>query len=156
MANFNTSSQTKSFLEGPILRPLLIFAIPLVLANILQAGYQMTDSFWVGRIGAAAVAAVSVSTPVTFLLIALGTGLAIAGSTLIAQYAGAGNRSMVSHVAAQTILMVVVVSAVLGTLGYFFAPALLHLMGVAPDVYPGALGFMRVSFTALIFNFTFF
>jgi len=143
-------------LEGPVLRSLLTLAVPIVLANILQAGYQIIDAFWVGRLGGAAVAAVSVSFPMTFLLIALGAGLAIAGSTLIAQYVGAKNHEMVSHVAAQTLLMVVVVSVVLGTIGYVAAPALLHLMGVGPDVYPGALGFMRVSFVALIFNFTFF
>jgi len=145
-----------TLLEGPILRSLLTLAIPIVLANILQAGYQVIDAFWVGRLGGAAVAAVSVTFPVTFLMIALGAGLAIAGSTLIAQYVGAKNRDMVSHVAAQTLLMVVIISIILGAIGYAVTPALLHLMGVGPDVYPGALGFMRVSFIALIFNFTFF
>ncbi len=142
--------------EDPILRSFLTLAVPIVLANILQAGYQVIDAFWVGRLGGAAVAAVSVSFPVTFLMIALGAGLAIAGSTLIAQYIGAKNEEMVSHVAAQTLLMVIVVSIVLGGIGYAATPALLHLMGVGPDVYPGALGFMRVSFIALIFNFIFF
>ena len=60
------------------------------------------------------------------------------------------------HVAGQTMLMVVLASLVLGAIGYFTAPALLRLMGVAPDVYAGALGFMRVSFIGLVFNFTFF
>lgn len=145
-----------SLLEGPILRSLLTLAVPIVLANILQAGYQIIDAFWVGRLGAAAVAAVSISFPVMFLMIAVGAGLSIAGSTLIAQYVGAKNREMVSHVAAQTLLMVVIISVVLGTIGYIATPGLLTLMGVPPDVYPGALGFMRVSFIALIFNFTFF
>jgi putative MATE family efflux protein len=51
---------------------------------------------------------------------------------------------------------VAVLSIVLSVLGYAATPALLHLMGVAPDVYAGALGFMRVSFVALLFNFVFF
>src|SRR5579884_937504 len=143
-------------LEGPILRSLLALAIPIVLANILQAAYQLIDAFWVGRLGGAAVAAVSVSTPVMFLTIALGAGLAVAGSTLIAQYFGARNQDMVDHVAAQTLLMIVLVSIVLGGAGFIVAPGLLHLMGVAPDVYDGALGFMRVSFVGLLFNFFFF
>ncbi len=151
-----SATSKNSLLEGPILRSLLTLAIPIVLANIFQAGYQVIDAFWVGRLGAAAVAAVSISFPVTFLLTALGVGFAIAGSTLIAQYVGAKNHEMVSHVAAQTLLMVMSVSVVLGTIGYIAAPALLHLMGVTPDVYQGALGFMRVSFIALVFNFIFF
>src|ERR1700733_16177995 len=89
---------------GPILKSLLGLAVPIALANILQAAYQLIDAFWVGRLGANAVAAVSVSTPVMFLTIGLGAGMAIAGSTLIAQYFGARNQEMVDHVAAQTLL----------------------------------------------------
>jgi putative MATE family efflux protein len=149
------SINRKELLEGPIIRSLLKLAIPLVLANILQSAYQLIDAFWVGRLGGDAVAAVSVTTPVVFLSLALGFGLAIAGSTLIAQYVGAGNFSMVNHVAAQTMLMVVLVSILLGTLGYVFTPDLLRLIGVAPEVYKGALGFMRVTFIGLLFNFLF-
>lgn len=140
-------------LEGPIITSLLALAVPIVLANILQTAYQLTDAFWVGRLGGAAIAAVSVSFPITFLLIALGGGLAIAGSTLIAQYTGAKNKEMVSHVAAQTLLMVSVVSVVFGIIGYTLAPSILRLMGVTSDVYTDALGFMRVSFAGISFTF---
>lgn len=151
-----TITQKQSLLEGPILRSLVLLAAPIILANILQAGYQLIDAFWVGRLGGDAVAAVSVSFPVTFLTIALGAGLAIAGSTLIAQYVGAKNKEMVNHVAAQTLLMIILTSLLLGALGYSLAPAILTLMGVEPSVYALALGFMRVSFLGLVFNFTFF
>src|SRR5262245_59311529 len=150
------ASRSNSLLEGPILGSLLSLAIPIALANILQAAYQLIDAFWVGRLGGAAVAAVSVTTPVMFLTIGLGAGMAIAGSTLVAQYFGARNQEMVDHVAAQTLLMVVGVSVVLGALGFMATPALLRLMGVAPDVLPGAIGFMRVSFVGIVFNFFFF
>jgi putative MATE family efflux protein len=143
-------------LEGPIVKSLLALAIPIALANVLQAAYQLIDAYWVGRLGGSAVAAVSVSNPVMFLTIGLGAGLALAGSTLIAQYFGARDQEMVDHVAAQTLLMIVFVSIVLGGAGFTLAPMLLRLMGVAPDVYPGALGFMRVSFVGSVFNFFFF
>ena len=80
-----------SLLEGPLLRSLLTLAVPIVLANVLQSGYQLIDAFWVGRLGGAAIAAVSLSFPVMFLMFAIGGGLSIAGSTLIAQYVGARN-----------------------------------------------------------------
>jgi len=149
------SINRKELLEGPIISSLLKLAIPIVLANVLQSTYQLIDAFWVGRLGGDAVAAVSVTTPVVFLSIALGFGLAVAGSTLIAQYVGAGNFSMVNHVAAQTMLMVILVSVLLGVVGYVFTPGLLKLIGVAPEVYPGARGFMRVTFSSLVFNFLF-
>ena len=105
--------------------------------------------------GGGAVAAVSVSFPFTFLAIALGAGMAIAGSTLIAQYFGAGNSAMANHVGAQTLLMVVLASVVFGSLGYWIAPGVLSLMGVEPEVLPGAVQFMRVSFVGLVFVFGF-
>lgn len=143
------------FLEGPILRSLVKVAVPIVIANVLQAAYQIIDAFWVGRLGADAVAAVSVSVPFTFLTISLGAGLAIAGSTLIAQYVGAKNQRMVDHIAGQTIVMIFLASLVLGSIGFLLAPFFLRLIGVAPEVYAGALGFMRVSFVGLVFNFLF-
>jgi len=147
------SDRKKLFLEGPIGTALIRLAIPIILGNVLQTGYQLTDAFWVGRLGAAAVAAVSVSFPVSFLVIALGAGFCIAGATLSAQYMGAGRQDMVNHVAAQTMMMVTLTSIVLGAAGYVLAPYLLDLLEVAPDVYAGALGFMRVSFVGIIFVF---
>jgi putative MATE family efflux protein len=143
------------FLEGPIIRALMTLAFPIILGNVLQTGYQLTDAFWVGRLGAAAVAAVSISFPVTFLVIALGSGLAMAGATLSAQYMGAGRQDMVNHVAAQTMVMVAITSVVLGALGYILSPFLLALLGVDRDVYDGALGFMRISFIGIIFVFVY-
>ena len=145
----------KLFLEGPIGKALIQLAVPIIAGNVLQTCYQLTDAFWVGRLGAAAVAAVSISFPVTFLVIALGAGLAMAGAILSAQYMGAGRQDMVNHVAAQTMIMVAITSFVLGAAGYALSPVLLHFMGVAPDVYTGALGFMHVSFIGMIFVFSF-
>lgn len=151
----NPFGRGASLLDGPIVPSLLQLAIPIVLANVLQSAYSLTDAFWVGRLGGAAVAAVSVSFPVVFVMIALGMGFGIAGSTLVAQYMGAGNQRMVNHVAAQTLVMVAIASALLGAVGYGIAPGLLRLMGVAPDVYSGALQFMRISFVGLVTVFGF-
>lgn len=143
------------FLTGSIPRALMTLAAPIMAGNIIQTGYQLTDAFWVGRLGASAVAAVSVSFPVTFLVIAMGSGLAMAGAVLTAQYVGAGRQDMVNHVAAQTMIMVAITSVALGTLGFVLAPHLLRLLNVAPDVYGGALSFMRVSFIGIIFVFVY-
>lgn len=140
-------------LEGSIPRALFLLAAPIMGANILQVAYQVVDAFWVGRLGAAAVASVSVTLPVMFVLIALGMGFAIAGTTLIAQYTGARDHDMVDHVAAQTLLTIVAVSVVLGAIGFLLAPWLLRTMAVAPAVFDGALSFMRIIFVALPFTF---
>lgn len=151
-----SDARAKALLEGPILRSLITLAAPIMLMNVLQAAYGLIDAFWVGRLGGAAVAAVSVSFPMVFLCISLGTGFSLAGSTLIAQYFGARNSEMVDHVAAQSLLMVAAVSVVLGAIFFIAAPGILDLMGVAPEVHDGALGFMRISFVGLVFTFSVF
>ena len=155
LARKRPPTDNRRLLEGSIVKSLLRIAIPVVFANILQSGYQLTDAFWVGRLGGDAVAAVAVSFPITFLLIAIGAGLAIAGSTLVAQYMGAGDTRMVNHVSAQTLLLVALTSVVLGAVGFVLAPSVLGLMGVAPEVFEGGLQFMRVSFVGLVFIFGF-
>jgi putative MATE family efflux protein len=140
-------------LEGSITRSLFLLAVPIMGANILQVAYQLVDAFWVGRLGADAVAAVSVTMPIMFLLVAAGMGFAIAGTTLIAQYTGARDHDMVDHVAAQTLLTILAVSIALGALGFVLTPVILKAMGVSPQVYDGALSFMRVIFAALPFTF---
>lgn len=133
-------------LEGTIGRALLLLSLPIILDNLLQAGYQLTDAFWVGRLGETAVAEVAVSFPVNFLAIALGSGIAMTGAVLVAQYAGAGRQKMADHVA----MMVLFTSILLSKIG-----GVLTETRVAEDVRTGALGFMRVSFIGICFVFTY-
>src|SRR5690606_38397500 len=92
-----TSASRPTLTEGPILEALDRLSLPVVLANTLQALYQLVDTFWVGRVGDVAVAAVSVSLPIWFTLTAAAGGLAVVGTTFVAQYAGARNARMVTH-----------------------------------------------------------
>ena len=61
----------KRLTEGSIVRSLIALSVPIVFANVLQTAYQLVDTFWVGRLGANAVAAVSLSFPITFLMISM-------------------------------------------------------------------------------------
>lgn len=141
--------------EGPIGKNLFALALPIVLANSVQTSYQLINTFWVGRLGADAVAAVSVSFPIIFLLVSLGGGLTIAGSILVAQYTGARDYAQVNHVSGQTLLMVLTVSLALSVLGYFAVPTMLRWMGVSAAVFADAAGYMRVSFVGIVFVFAF-
>lgn len=149
----DTTKISNVLITGPIGPALIKLSIPIIFANILQSGYQLTDAFWVGRLGEKDIAAVSISFPVIFLVIAMGSGLAMAGAVLTAQYAGSKRQDMVNHIAAQTLLMVIVVSIIFSIIGYIITPPLLELLGVTSDVYNDALGFMRVSFINIVFVF---
>ena len=149
------SKKTDQLTQGTVIRSLLTLAGPIVFANILQTAYQLIDTFWVGRLGADAVASVSVSFPFLFLLIALGGGLTIAGSIFVAQYAGAKNYLMVNHSAGQTLSLIVLISTSLSVVGYWLAPMGLKMMNVEPAIFDSALIYLRISFLGIVFSFTF-
>lgn len=142
--------------EGSIMKSIIFLAWPIILANVLQSAYQLTDSFWVGRLGQGAVAAVAMSGPILFLTTSLGIGLAIAGAILVAQYFGAKDGPMVNKSASQTILMVTIASIVLGAIGWILTPTILKALGASADFLPMAVQYLRIAFVALIFNFCFF
>lgn len=132
-----------------------MLAMPILAGNLLQSSYQFVDAYWVGKVGKEAVAAVSVSGPIAFLIIALGTGFAMAGTILVAQYAGAGKKEQVNRSASQTLLSVVVISLVLSMVGFFAAESILNAMGVDPEVMHYALPYLQTTFCGLIFTFIF-
>src|SRR5690554_4538503 len=86
----------RDFSTGSIWRHLLAFSWPMFVGNLLQALYSTVDSFWVGRyVGPEALGAVSISFPVTFILMSMILGLTMATTTLVAQYRGAEDHQRV-------------------------------------------------------------
>ena len=142
--------------EGSVLKSLLTLSVPIIIAQFLHTAYQLTDTFWVGRLGAGAIAAVSISFPVIFLLISLGGGLTMAGAILVAQYKGKQNQEAVNYIAIQTLLAVLAVALLLSVTGYFFSPYLINLMGVDLNVFTDAVSYLKISFLGIVFMFLFF
>jgi putative MATE family efflux protein len=151
-----TPAARRDLTSGSISRALVALAVPIVLANVLQTVYQLIDTFWVGRLGAAAVAAVSVSFPILFVAISLGGGLAIAGAILVAQAYGAGDAETVDHVSAQTLLAVGTVSVLLSAAGYFAAEPLMGLFAPDAAVHDMASDYLRISFLGIAAIFLYF
>lgn len=152
----NSMRTSRSLTEGPIAGALFRLSLPIIVANILQSAYQITDTFWVGRLSAEAVAAVSLAFPISFLMIAIGGGLPMAGSVLIAQYKGRGDTETMNHVATQTFLMVLAVSLVLTVIGFSCAEPILRLMGADTTVLPDATRYLQITFLGYAFVFGYF
>jgi len=144
-----------NLIEGSILKSLIVLSVPIIVANILQTAYQLTDTFWVGRLGTTAVAAVSISFPIIFLIVSLGGGLAMAGTILVAQYKGREDKKAVDHITSQTLVMVVLISIILATIGYVLSPFFISLMGAETDVFSSAVSYMKISFIGMVFMFTY-
>lgn len=146
----------RDFTKGSIMKALFGLAVPIVLTNLLHTAYQLVDTFWVGRLGADAVASVSLSFPLIFLLISMGSGFSIAGTILVAQYKGKKDERMIQHITAQTIALVALISVFLSIIGYFISTPVINLMGASDVVSPMASSYLKVSFLGMPAMFGFF
>ncbi len=118
--------------------------------------YNLADTFWVGKLGADAVAAISVGFPLIFLLISIGGGMTIAGTTLVAQYTGAGDKRKTNHVAGQILMFVTFLAIFFSIVGLAFSDEILRLMGAPEDIMEDALAYLNVLFSGVTFMFIFF
>jgi putative MATE family efflux protein len=142
--------------EGSLVRSLFTIAWPIIMANILQTAYQLIDTFWLGRLGANAVAAVSISFPILFLVLSLGAGLTLAGTVIVSQYKGANDPKMIDFTASQTVFIVFLISILLAFLGYLAASPLMNLVGAGPEILNDSVTYFQVSSFGFVFLFMFF
>ena len=152
------SGREVNLIEGDLLKPVLTLSLPIVLSMLMQVGYNLADTFWVGQVSAEAVAALSFSWPLVFLMISVGGGFSVAGTVLVAQNKGAGNHDRVDHVAGQTLAFVTLVSAFFAVVGWVFSPTLLTLIGAdrGSVVFALSVEYTRSIFLGLTFVFVFF
>ncbi len=142
--------------EGPIFGSLVKLSLPIMISQFMHTLYNLADTLWVGRVGASAVAAISISFPLLFLMIAIGVGLTIAGTAIIAQYKGAGNSEEINHVLGQMISFIGVLSVFLAVVGFFSAEQLIIWMGAEPAVVREGSEYLRIIFAGMPFMFGFF
>ncbi len=150
------NSNREEILNGPITLTLMKLAWPIMITNGMQVLYNIADTFWVGKISAQAVAAISISFPVVFLFISIGAGINISGTTLVAQYTGAGESENADKVATQLFVFIFTLSVILSLTGYIFNENILHLIGAPENIMEQATSYLEIFFIGLPFMFLFF
>lgn len=143
-------------LHSPILKTLTFLSLPIIFAMLLQMIYSLTDTFWVGRLGANAVASVSLSWPFLFLITSFGSGLAIAGTILVSQHKGRADHEKVNFISSQTMSIMFIISIILGIAGYLTSNFMINLLGASQEIVPDAVKYLQVSFIGLIFSYVYF
>lgn len=151
-------SGEKNLTEGPLAQQILVFSVPLVLSNLLQALFNMSDIAVVGRFaGSQALGSVGSTTIfvtlITGFLIGLGGGV----NVLVARFYGAGNTRDVEKSVHSSLLVCLAAGILMLLIGVVFSPALLRLLGTKPDLLEGAVLYLRIYFLGMpamaIYNF---
>ena len=148
----------KNLTEGPLARQILVFSLPLVLSNLLQAVFNMTDIAVVGRFaGSQALGSVGSTTIFVTLMTGFLIGLGGGVNVLVARFYGAEQPKDVEKSVHSALLVCLAAGVLLLVVGVGFSPALMRLLGTKPDLIDGAILYLRIYFLGMpamaIYNF---
>lgn len=138
--------------KGSVIKTLVVFAIPFLIANVLQSLYGAVDMFVVGRFcDAQSVAAVSTGTQVTQIVTSLITGLTLGSTIVIGKYKGAGQLERVKQTIGTTLGIFAVVALLLTALMLGFERPLLRLLQTPQESFELTVRYVAVCAAGNIF-----
>src|SRR5258707_152525 len=135
----------QDFTTGSINRAILLLAIPMVLEMVLESLFAVVDVFWVGRLGADAIATVGLTESLLSLVFAVGLGLSLSTTAMVARRIGEKDPSGAALAGVQAIVLGLAVSVVIGLPCFFLAPKLLQVMGASQQVITIGSGYARIA-----------
>jgi len=139
--------------KGPIVRNILLFAIPMVIGNILQQLYTTVDTLVLGNFcGHTSLAAMGTSAQPVEVLLCIFLGIGGGASVITSQHMGAGDRKRINDTCKTAITFIYAVGIPLGVLGCVVAPYILKFMGTPADVWDEALIYTRIVFLGTMGN----
>lgn len=131
---------------------MLRFAGPMFLTNVLQTSYQFVDSLWVGNLlGADALAALSLSNPITFAVLSFMIGINGTTLTILSQHRGQNDHEGIRKSLNAFVVILGSLALVLGVAGFFATDALLGLIGAPAELLPMARTYLQINFLGIVF-----
>lgn len=144
----------KDFTEGNITKSLILFAIPFLAANLLQALYGVADVWFVSRFcGAEAVSGVNIGSQITHLLTMAVSGLTVGGTILVAQYFAARQEKDVSETIGTMFSLLFTLAVGLSILTIIFADPLLRLLNTPAEAMEEAKAYLNICMLGMVFVF---
>ena len=145
------ATKSTSLTEGSIAKKIIGFAIPLFLGNLFQQMYNMADSLIVGNfLGDAALASVTSTGSLIFLLVGFFNGTAMGAGVVIGRYFGARDYERVKKAVHTDVAFGLIAGVLMTIIGVCFTPIILQWMGTPVDVLPNSILYLRVYFLGSI------
>jgi putative MATE family efflux protein len=144
-------SQQHDLLTQPIPRLIRKIAVPTSIGYFFNTMFNVVDTYYGGKISTDALAALSLSFPVFFLIISVGAGISTGATALIGHALGAGDRKEASHLSAQTISFGLANGLLVTGVGLLLVPWLISLLGGSGNVLALALSYLDAIFAGSLF-----
>tara|TARA_B100001996_G_scaffold275445_1_gene216153 strand:+ start:78 stop:1436 length:1359 start_codon:yes stop_codon:yes gene_type:complete len=141
----------QSFIENPS-KSMWNLAIPIMVGMGIQTLYTIIDMIFIGRLGGNAIAAVAFNMPIFFFVMGLSFGLGNGVTASIARFIGANDKVNADNSAEHAVVMALLISAILTSLGLIYGEQILIFMGCTQDVLPQAWSYLKVSCYGISFG----
>jgi putative MATE family efflux protein len=135
----------QDFTTGNLNRAILLLAIPMVLEMVLESLFAVVDVFFVGRLGADAVATVGLTESLLSLVFAVGLGLSLSTTAMVARRIGEKDPEGAAVAGVQAVAIGLAISVLVGVPCLIYAPELLHLMGASQQIVNVGSGYARIA-----------
>ena len=126
-------------------RAILLLSIPMILELVLESLFAVVDVFWVGRLGPDAVATVGLTESLLYLVFAVGLGLSLSTTAMVARRIGEKDPAAAAEAGVQAIVIGLGFSLLVGAPCFYFAPNLLRMMGASPQIVTAGSGYTRIA-----------
>lgn len=137
--------------QGPVLKSLIRFAIPMMLANLLQAVYSMVDMIVVGQFGGpAGLSAVGIGGQLTNLFLAVGMGFSNGAQVVISQQVGMKSKK-ISRTIGTLLTTELLLAVLVGAVGVVFHGRMLELMNTPQAAWDEAVGYLVICSCGMVF-----
>ena len=144
------------FVEGPITPTLARFALPLLVTNFLHSLSGTWAAIWAGQVlGADALTAVATANVIMFMVMGAAMGIGTAAGVAIGQSLGAGDDRAVKRVVGGAVVLIVGLSLVLASMGWWFTPAIVDGIGTPAAARGFAITHLRFTCLAMPSIFTY-
>lgn len=140
-------------LSGDLTRAILALSIPVILNSLLQTMYNLTDTFWLGKIGTDHMAAITLVSPIQSIVVNFGSGITAAGAILISQYVGAKDEENANRMANQLFMCAMIFSVVCALACALATPTIVHWLGARGDVYKYGKTYLQIVIMDMPFLF---
>lgn len=141
------------FTQDSIIKRLALFSLPIVMGELLQTLYNSVDALVVGNfVDDAALAAVTVSSLVSAILINFFNGMSVGANVAVSRAFGRGDKEELVHTIRTAFTFSVILGVILSLIGIILAPQLLNMAGTREEYYSEALQYLRIYLAGVMFT----
>ena len=148
-----SADKRNMILNGNLIKAILMLAVPVMINSFIQSMYNLTDTFWLGKIGTDSQAAITLVSPFQNILINFGAGITTAGAILISQYLGARQDKQANTMANHICICSLVFAFICAGICWLTTPSIIKWLGAEGIIYTYGLSYIRIVVLDLPFLF---